>query len=162
MRWLLVAVSLMAIAGCKDSDANEQRAETGRKLDRLQKQVDGVNDQLAALTKKLDALEQRWSKLLEPAVTRKSLDITMPRAAKPDQVTTSLVVSVTKGGDIYVGGKLVADRDLDRAFRAAVAQDRDVQLLIRADKTVRHARIVAIMDRAKQAGLSRIAIASTP
>ena len=73
----------------------------------------------------------------------------------------SLVLTVPLEGDVDVGGKRIPDAELDNLFRAAFARDKNTQVVLKADKGVQHGRVVNLMERAKQAGLTRLAIGTS-
>ena len=70
-----------------------------------------------------------------------------------------LVIPIS--GDVVVGGKTMRDSDLDNLFRAAFTRDKGTQVVLKADKGVQHGRVVNLMERAKQAGLTRLAIGTS-
>jgi biopolymer transport protein ExbD len=70
----------------------------------------------------------------------------------------AIVVTIASKGEIFVGAKRIADEELERSLRELAARDKDTQLVIRTDASVPHARVVFVMDHAKKAGLSRIAL----
>lgn len=82
-------------------------------------------------------------------------------AQEIDPSKASLVLTVPVSGDVAVAGKPLRDDELDNLFRAAVARDKDTQLVIKADKGVAHGRVVNLMERAKAAGLSRLAFGTS-
>ena len=53
------------------------------------------------------------------------------------------------------------DAELDNLFRAAFTRDKNTQVVLKADKGVAHGRVVNLMERAKHAGLTRLAIATS-
>jgi biopolymer transport protein ExbD len=91
---------------------------------------------------------------------KSGLKVNLPQgqAQEIDPSKASLVLVIPLQGDIDVGGKRIADTDLDNLFRAAFARDKNTQVVLKADKGVQHGRVVNLMERAKQAGLSRLAI----
>src|SRR6185503_10958936 len=91
---------------------------------------------------------------------KSGLKVNLPQgqAQEIDPTKASLVLVVPIQGDIDVGGKRIADADIDNLFRAAFARDKSTQVVLKADKGVQHGRVVNLMERAKQAGLSRLAI----
>jgi biopolymer transport protein ExbD len=104
--------------------------------------------------KAVDAQEQS-------EVEKKSgLKVNLPQgqAQEIDPTKASLVLVIPLQGDIDVGGKRIADTDLDNLFRAAFTRDKNTQVVLKADKGVPHGRVVNLMERAKLAGLSRLAI----
>ena len=64
-------------------------------------------------------------------------------------------------GDVVIGGKTIPDGELDNLFRTAFARDKQTQVVLKADKAVAHGRVVNLMERAKAAGLTRLAIGTS-
>ena len=73
----------------------------------------------------------------------------------------SLVLIIPISGDVSVGGKLMHDDQLDAVFHAAFQKDKKTQVVLKADRGVAHGRVVNIMERAKQAGLTHLAIGTS-
>jgi biopolymer transport protein ExbD len=73
----------------------------------------------------------------------------------------SLVLIIPITGDVSVGGKLMHDDQLDQVFHAAFQKDKKTQVVLKADRGVAHGRVVNIMERAKQAGLTHLAIGTS-
>ena len=91
---------------------------------------------------------------------RSGIKINLPsgQAQEIDPAKASLVLEIPISGDVVVGGKAMADATLDNVFRAAFQRDKNTQVVLKADKGVAHGRVVNLMERAKQAGLTRLAI----
>ena len=83
------------------------------------------------------------------------------QAQEIDPSKPSLVLVIPLDGDVQVGGKAMHDTDLDPLFRAAFARDKSTQVVLKADKGVKYGRAVNLMERAKQAGLTHLAIATS-
>jgi biopolymer transport protein ExbD len=94
------------------------------------------------------------------AEKRSGLNVSLPTGAAQeiDVSKASLVLVIPVEGDLAVDGKLVRDVDLDNLFRAAFVKDHDTQVVLQADKGAVHGRVVDIMERAKAAGLTKLAI----
>ena len=75
-----------------------------------------------------------------------------------DPTKASLVLEIPLSGDVVVGGKVMTDANLDNLFRAAFTRDKTTQVVLKADTGVHHGRVVNLMERAKAAGLTRLAI----
>ena len=82
-----------------------------------------------------------------------------PRAAPADKHPT-LVVTLDAAGKPSVGGNAIDDATLDDLLRMSAADDRDTQVVVKAVRGAPHAAVVKILDHAKAAGLSRLAIAT--
>lgn len=83
------------------------------------------------------------------------------QAQEIDTKATSLVLVIPKEGDIEVAGHATKDAELDQMFRTAFANDKQTQVVLKADKGVAHGRVVNIMERAKAAGLTHLAIGTS-
>ncbi len=83
------------------------------------------------------------------------------QAQEIDPSKASLVLVVPINGDVVVGGKAMKDDEIDALFRAAFTKDKQTQVVLKADKGVQHGRVVNLMERAKQAGLTRLAIGTS-
>ena len=70
----------------------------------------------------------------------------------------SLKVVLTKTGTIYLNGKKVNVKTLQKKF--ATVKNKKTLVVIEADKFSYHGTVVSIMDIAKQNGLSNFAIAT--
>jgi biopolymer transport protein ExbD len=94
---------------------------------------------------------------------RSGLKVNLPagQAQEIDPAKASLVLVIPLTGDVDVGGKRIPDGDLDNLFRAAFTRDKNTQVVLKADKGVPHGKVVNIMERAKQAGLTRLAIGTS-
>ena len=71
-------------------------------------------------------------------------------------------VKIDQQGALYVGDRKVEMETLVSELEQAAAQDRDTLVVIEADEQSMHRFVVDIMDRAKTAGLNRLAIATRP
>jgi biopolymer transport protein ExbD len=94
---------------------------------------------------------------------RAGLKVNLPSgtAQEIDPTKASLVLVVPVTGNLQVNGKQILDTDVDNLFRAAFARDKTTQVVLQADRGVSHGRVVDLMERAKQAGLTRLAIGTS-
>jgi biopolymer transport protein ExbD len=60
-----------------------------------------------------------------------------------------------------VNNEEVDEKQLDNIFRSAFARDKNTQVVLKADAGVHHGRVVGVMEKAKQIGLTRLAIATS-
>lgn len=90
------------------------------------------------------------------------LKVNLPSGASQeiDPGRKSIIVGIQKDGRILVNGVAVKDEDLNRYFQSAFTTDQETQVVIKADAGVNHGRVVGVMERAKQVGLRRLAIAT--
>jgi biopolymer transport protein ExbD len=92
-----------------------------------------------------------------------SIPLDLPKAAKGETVQMVFGLELYANGDILIDGKRMNDDKTVLALaKEALAKNKDMRAVIRADKTVQHGRIIRILDLLKQAGVSRIAFGVTP
>lgn len=72
----------------------------------------------------------------------------------------ALVVFVQEDGQLLVNDKVIEDAELDRIFLENFTRDPNTQVVLSAAPSVSHSLVVSVMDRAKKAGLSRLAIST--
>jgi biopolymer transport protein ExbD len=104
-------------------------------------------------------------KEVEQSETEKKtgLKVNLPsgKAQDIDSSKASLILTIPTQGDIDIGGKIIPDTQIDQVFAAAFARDKNTQVILKADKQVAHGKVVNIMERAKNAGLTRLAIGTS-
>lgn len=92
-----------------------------------------------------------------------SLPLDLPKAAKGETVQLVFSLELRANGEIVVDNKPLSDDKAVLALaREALAKNKDLRAVIRADKTVQHGRIIRILDLLKQAGVSKIAFGVQP
>ena len=68
--------------------------------------------------------------------------------------------TLTAQGRIFKGDQETSQQDLTSLLREELKLRSDKQVIINADRSVSHGRVVVVMDIAKQAGAERLAIAT--
>jgi biopolymer transport protein ExbD len=122
---------------------------------------------VSALAVQVEARQEKKKVKVEQEqaeIEKKSgLKVNLPSGAAQEIDTSkaSLVIVVPLQGDVAVGGKIMRDDQLDALFQAAFQRDKSTQVVLKADKGVAHGRVVNLMERAKQAGLTRLAIGTS-
>jgi biopolymer transport protein ExbD len=89
-------------------------------------------------------------------------EVNLPRGGKGDEaaVPRDLTVAVLADGRAVVAGRVVDDGALRAAFDDAQRRSPVTVVLFQADEGVPHGRVVQVMELARQAGLTRLAIAT--
>jgi biopolymer transport protein ExbD len=75
-------------------------------------------------------------------------------------VQRDLTVAVLADGRTVLGGKVLEEAELGRAFGEAHGRNPDTLVLFQADEGVAHGRVVEVMELARREGLTRLAIAT--
>ncbi len=88
--------------------------------------------------------------------------VNLPKGAKSDAgaVARDVTVAVLADGRAVVDGKVQDDATLKATFAEAHGKSPETVVLFQADEGVLHGRVVQLMELARQAGLSRLAIAT--
>ena len=84
--------------------------------------------------------------------------IDMPWSSISDQ----LVVAVLADGAVVARGEQVTLAQLGEIFSEEAAKSSGRLVLVQADETAMHKRVVEVMEVARRAGLSNLAIATKP
>jgi biopolymer transport protein ExbD len=147
--------SLVLLLACGSSEPDEGlRARLER--ERREEVEREVERRLADERTKLHAEEE--------VRKRSGIVIDLPKGVATDIDVTqaSLVIQVPVSGDVVVAGTVVPADELETVFRAAYARDKRTQVVLQADRGVPHGKVVGIMAQAKAAGLTRLAIGTSP
>ena len=95
-------------------------------------------------------------------VTAPGLEVDLPRSSSDTVLRDTEDVSVLVGedGSVFVDDVAVDLKGLNAALERVAATDVNTLVLLKADRSVSHGRVVAIMDAARSKGLTRLAIAT--
>ena len=84
------------------------------------------------------------------------LDLPRTDAAKPNDAPKFITVVLDKSGGTFVDDKPFAGEQLAARLVEAARQNPDMEVQLRADRTVPYGRVVEVMGAAQKAGLNRI------
>jgi biopolymer transport protein ExbD len=92
------------------------------------------------------------------AVTSGGINVKLPKAASAEPVKAQeLTINLTADGKTYLNDKIITLEKLSERLKEK--KDKDSLVIIRADSSVTHGRVVEAMDTVKTNGFSRLAIA---
>jgi biopolymer transport protein ExbD len=92
-------------------------------------------------------------------IVNPSIKVDLPKAATgSDQVKTTLGLTLTKEGGLFLNGEKTDDGGLQRYIAAELPRNPDLQAVIAADKVVAHGQVVHVIDLVKRAGVRKFAI----
>ncbi len=96
-------------------------------------------------------------------IVHTTIKVDLPRARTGDETKpTTLAVTFTRPGDLYLNGELTSEEDLVDRVRDEVSRDPDIQAVISADTALRYGRVVWLIDLIKQLGVRRYALNIAP
>ncbi|MEC8191278.1 MAG: biopolymer transporter ExbD [Myxococcota bacterium] len=95
-------------------------------------------------------------------VTAPGLEVDLPRSSADTVLrdTDDVSVLIADDGSVYIDEQPVDFNGLNAALERVAARDPNTLVMLKADRTVSHGRVVAIMDAARSNGLTRLAIAT--
>lgn len=91
--------------------------------------------------------------------------VNLPTGSDTDEVSTlsnELVVAVLADGTVVARGEAVSTTELEALFTQEAAASKDKLVLVQADESALHKRVVEVMEAARRAGLNNLAIATKP
>ncbi len=90
------------------------------------------------------------------------ITVTLPKGGQPQaaQDVHDLAIAVLADGRLVVQGKVVDEATLAEVLSKAHARDPETLVLVQADQSVLHGKVVEVMDLARRQGLPRLAIAT--
>jgi biopolymer transport protein ExbD len=96
-------------------------------------------------------------------ITKQAIEVELPRAANATTANpTTIAITLTRDGAIYMNGETTTPERLRAAVRDAVAKDPKTQVIIAGDKAVSHGRVVWVLDVVKSLGVTSFAIQIDP
>ena len=92
------------------------------------------------------------------------INVSLPQSDTNEIIRKSeeLIIEINKNNTIFVAGKQIAGDELFLFFSDAAQKNKERLVIIQADQDSIHGSVVSVMDMAKRAGLTRLAIATTP
>jgi biopolymer transport protein ExbD len=92
-------------------------------------------------------------------IVNPSIKVDLPKAVSgSDQTRTTLALTLTKDGQLYLNGDLSDEAKLRQQIATELPKNPDLQAIIAADKIVPHGTVVHIIDLVKRAGVRKFAI----
>ena len=94
-------------------------------------------------------------------VKEAGLNMKLPPATTQDTVLNNnrdLTIALTRSGGIYLDGKAISEEQVQSALLARAQKESETRVVIKGDETIEFARVVRVMDMARQAGLPRVAL----
>ena len=86
---------------------------------------------------------------------------TAPREGAPES-NEDVIVTLTANGDLYLDGQKTDAARLQARLRATASANKEARVLVKGDRDVAYARVMDVMDMARQAGLTRIVLPTDP
>jgi len=89
------------------------------------------------------------------------LELTLPTSSSSSESSPQeITVAVSKDGQLYLEGELMAEERLATELRDRLAGQDEKLVLLRADEQTPHGTVVRIMDLAREAGTTGLTVAA--
>jgi len=96
-------------------------------------------------------------------IMQPGIKIKLPQAATAETVQArEIFVDISADGVLFYRGRAVTVDLLGMVFDREAGRNPGVMLVIKGDERSRHGDVVKVMDRARRAGIEKIAIATMP
>src|SRR5688572_5452895 len=96
-------------------------------------------------------------------IVSQGMPMDLPKAASGEEVQNVFSVELTADGTARVDSTPVAtDEAIAELARQAKVRNKDMRVVISADKKVEHGRVIRVLDILKQAGLPKFAFGVAP
>src|SRR5262245_7722543 len=93
-------------------------------------------------------------------IVSQGMPMDLPKAASGEVLQTVFSVELLADGRTRIDSEFVPnDEEVGTKGKAALAKNRDLRAVIRADKKVEHGRVIHVLDLMKKSGISKIAFA---
>lgn len=91
--------------------------------------------------------------------------VNLPTGSETDEISTvdeNFVIAVLDDGTVVARGEAVSEEELSELLKKEAADNPARLVLVQADETALHRRVVEVMETARKAGLQNLAIATRP
>ena len=97
-----------------------------------------------------------------PLIVQGQIHIKLPRATSGAQTPPQkpVALTLTANGKLYLNDAEVTFQDLPGFLNTALKSREDKTVIINADQSAAHGKVVALLDAAKMAGATKLAIAT--
>jgi biopolymer transport protein ExbD len=86
------------------------------------------------------------------------LDLPKTRAAAITQHKEPLILSLDRGGEVFIGDDRVAPGDFESRLAALAAEDRSRIVYVRADKTISYEQLMDMLSQVNRAGFAKVSL----
>ena len=91
-------------------------------------------------------------------IVTKSIPVDLPEAGTGEDTVTTMAVTMTEDGDIYLDGAKTDEESLKTHLKTEQRKDAEVRVIVDADKSISHGKVVHVIDLVRKQGISKFAI----
>ena len=96
-----------------------------------------------------------------PMLSQHSLKINLPKAENTQQTeeTKNIEISIDKDGFVYLDGLQIHLQYIEEALKSSIKKYPERAVIVKGDKYIKYDLVVQVIDKAKQAGATKFALA---
>lgn len=95
--------------------------------------------------------------IMSPSIT---IDLPQASHAKQVQPDDTVTINISREGPVYIENELVTSAELRKRMKSKFQDNRDMAVIISADRNVNFKSVVNILDLLSEIGISRLNIAT--
>jgi len=95
--------------------------------------------------------------IMSPSIT---IDLPQASHAKQVQPDDTVTINISREGPVYIENELMTNAELRKRMKAKFQDNRDMAVIISADRNVNFKSVVNILDLLSEIGISRLNIAT--
>jgi biopolymer transport protein ExbD len=98
--------------------------------------------------------------MLTSSYIKPSIPLKLPQASNKDKLKEQdIILTVNKDETVYLNNRQVSLDSLEAELKGALSKDKDRRVIFQGDENILYKKFVAVMDKAKAAGVKNINIA---
>lgn len=95
--------------------------------------------------------------IMSPSIT---IDLPQASHAKQAQPDDTVTINISREGPVYIENELVTSAELRKRMKSKFQDNRDMAVIISADRNVNFKSVVNVLDLLSEIGISRLNIAT--
>lgn len=96
-------------------------------------------------------------------VKETGVDVNRPNASTAEKKTAaSILVAITENNDVWIDKRMVDVRAVSANIKRMLAENPKGTVVVQADKNSKNGTLVQVLDQAKLAGATNVAVSATP
>ena len=96
-------------------------------------------------------------------VKETGVDVNRPSASTAEKKTAaSILVAITENNDVWIDKRMVDVRAVSANIKRMLAENPKGSVVVQADKNSKNGVLVQVLDQAKLAGATNVAVSATP
>ena len=94
-----------------------------------------------------------------PVFLNPGVNIQLPKAETATRLeNTKALLSIDINGEVYLNRDSISKKALALKIKKFIAKDKDMRVVISADKNVAHGNVISLIDLVRKAGVRRFAV----